>query len=115
MANAVDEVAKSIRGKQAFAVESFAKALRQIPTIIADNGGYDSIQMVQDLKVDILKGKLDSGLDMINGGVTSMKELGITESFRVKEQALMAACEAAELILRVDDVIRCAPRERTRA
>ena len=41
-----------------------------------------------------------------------MKELGITECLRVKEQALFAATEAAEMILRVDDIVKCAPRQR---
>ena len=34
------------------------------------------------------------------------------ESLRVKEQALMSASEAAEMIIRVDDIVKCAPRER---
>jgi T-complex protein 1 subunit beta len=36
----------------------------------------------------------------------------IQECFRSKEQALISASEAAELIMRVDDIITCAPRER---
>jgi len=51
---------------------------------------------------------------MINGKVGCMKKLGVTECFRVKEQALQSAFEAAEMILRVDEIIRCAPRERRR-
>ena len=43
-----------------------------------------------------------------------MKELGVFECLKVKEQALLSACEAAEMILRVDDVITSAPRERGR-
>lgn len=39
MSLAVENLAKTIKGKQAIAIEAFAKALRQIPTIIADNGG----------------------------------------------------------------------------
>ena len=49
---------------------------------------------------------------MFKGCVDNMRELGITECLRVKEQALMSASEAAELILRVDEIIRCAPRRR---
>jgi len=60
------------------------------------------------------EGKLDAGLDMRNGSIASMEELGIRECLRAKEQALMAASEAAEMIMRVDDIIRCAPRKRTR-
>ena len=39
-----------------------------------------------------------------------MEKLGISECLRVKEQALISASEAAEMILRVDDIIKCAPR-----
>lgn len=39
-----------------------------------------------------------------------MAELGITESFQVKRQVLLSASEAAEMILRVDNIIKAAPR-----
>jgi T-complex protein 1 subunit beta len=50
--------------------------------------------------------------DMELGIVGCMKELGITESFVVKRQVLVSAAEAAEMILRVDNIIRAAPRKR---
>ena len=46
MSLAVEEVAKSVRGKQALAIQSYAFALKQLPTIIADNAGYDSAEIV---------------------------------------------------------------------
>lgn len=49
---------------------------------------------------------------MDQGKVADVRELGITESFAVKRQVLMSAAEAAEMILRVDDIIKCAPRRR---
>lgn len=48
--------------------------------------------------------------DMSEGTVGDMAALGITESFQVKRQVLLSASEAAEMILRVDDVIKAAPR-----
>ena len=114
MASACDELAKVTRGKQALAIHSFSKALTQLPVAIADNGGYDAAELVQSLKVDLESGKISSGLNMSTGTVGCMKELGVTEVLRVKEQALMSACEAAELIVRVDDIIRCTPRKRER-
>jgi hypothetical protein len=48
------------------------------------------------------------------GVVGDMKDLGITESFRVKSQVVASASEAAEMILRVDDILKSAPRQRTR-
>jgi len=47
---------------------------------------------------------------MYKGTVADVRELGITESYKLKRQVLLSASEAAELILRVDDIIRCAPR-----
>ena len=44
------------------------------------------------------------------GEIGDMVQLGITESFSVKRQMLLSAAEAAEMILRVDDIIKCAPR-----
>jgi len=49
---------------------------------------------------------------MFKGEVDNMETLGVTEAFRVKEQALVSSTEAAEMILRVDDIVRCAPRKR---
>lgn len=46
MAKAVEELAAKTAGKTALAVEAFARALRQLPTIIADNAGYDSADLV---------------------------------------------------------------------
>ena len=48
--------------------------------------------------------------DMEKGCLGDMVALGITESYKVKRQALVSAAEAAEMILRVDDIIKAAPR-----
>jgi T-complex protein 1 subunit beta len=109
---AVAELAKSVEGKQALAVEAFARALHQLPTIIADNAGYDSAEIVQNLRSAINNGDSEAGLNMYTGEVGNMRELGVTECLRVKEQALVSATEAAEMILRVDDIVKCAPRKR---
>lgn len=44
--------------------------------------------------------------------VGDMEKLGISESFKVKQAVLLSATEAAEMILRVDEIITCAPRKR---
>jgi len=93
-------------------VEAFARALRQLPTIICDNAGYDSAELVTNLRSEIHNGAITSGLNMFAGKVDDMDKLGVTEAFRVKEQALNSATEAAEMILRVDNIVRCAPRQR---
>jgi T-complex protein 1 subunit beta len=49
---------------------------------------------------------------MDTGEVGDMRELGITESFKLKKQVVVSASEAAEMILRVDNILRAAPRRR---
>lgn len=112
MSLAVEDLGKTQEGKQAIAIDAWARAIRQLPTIIADNAGYDSAELTTNLRSAIVNGQEDAGLNMFGGKVDSMEELGITECFRVKEQALVSATEAAEMILRVDDIVRCAPRQR---
>jgi len=112
MAKAVDEVATKTHGKKALALEAFARALRMIPGIIADNGGFDSSELVAQLRAEHYHGNTKAGLDMNQGIVGDMEKLGIVESFRAKQQILLSATEAAEMILRVDDIIRAAPRKR---
>lgn len=112
MACAVLTKANETPGKEAIAMEAYARALLQLPTIIADNAGYDSAQLVSELRAIHTQGASTMGLNMDTGKVGCMKQLGITESFAVKRQVLMSASEAAEMIVRVDNIIRCAPRRR---
>lgn len=97
-------------GKVAMAIEAFARALRQIPTIIADNAGLDGTELVSQLRAAHHKGQHTMGLDIENGSVGDINELAVTESFQVKSKVLLSAAEAAEMILRVDEIIRSAPR-----
>lgn len=113
MAVAILKKAAETAGKEALAMESFARALLQLPTIIADNAGYDSAQLVAELKAGHMQGKNTLGLNMDKGKVECVKKLGITESFIVKRQVLVSASEAAEMILRVDNILKSAPRKRT--
>lgn len=112
MAKAIDDIAKTIPGKKALAVEAFARALRALPTTIADNGGYDSAELVAQLRAAHERGEKEAGLNMTNGTIGNMNELRVIESFKLKHHVLVAAAEAAEMIVRVDEIIRCAPRRR---
>lgn len=40
---------------------------------------------------------------MDKGIIGSMRECGVTESYKLKRQVVLSASEAAEMILRVDD------------
>lgn len=122
MSCAVEEAARRVSGKKAIAVEAFGRALRQIPTILADNAGYDSSDLVSRLRAAHYDGQRDAGLgeltrkvekravcltsgrplhvDMNEGTIGSMRKLGVTESYKLKRQVVVSASEAAEMILR---------------
>lgn len=112
MATVVDDEARKTPGKRQLAMEAFARALRMLPTIICDNAGYDSADLVAQLRAAHVAGTMRAGIDIRDGSVGDMEKLGITEALKLKRQVLLSAAEAAEMILRVDDIIKCAPRRR---
>jgi len=114
MALDIEQLALTEKGKESLAIDAFARALKQIPTILADNAGLDSAELVSNLRNAIYNGSTSGGLDINEACIGDMKELGIYECLRVKEQALIMASEACEQILRVDMTITSAPRQRDR-
>merc|ERR1711998_576130 len=112
MAQAVEQEAAKTTGKVSLAMEAYARALREIPKAVADNGGYDSSLLISELRAVHAEGHHDMGLDMNLGAIGDMAQLGILESYQSKLQSLLSASEAAEMIVRVDDIVKCAPRQR---
>jgi archaeal chaperonin len=98
------EYAETISGREQLAVNAFAEALEVVPKTLAENAGQDSIDALVDLRAAHEK-SLYMGLDVFKGEVTDMYRAGVIEPHRVKKQAIQSAAEAAEMILRIDDVI----------
>lgn len=114
MAAVVDDLGAKTPGKKSLAMAAFARALRQIPTILSDNAGLDSAEIVSQMRAAVAADPdgATAGVDVVSGGAGDMRARGIYEAFKVKAAALMSATEAAEMILRVDDIIKTAPRQR---
>lgn len=98
------DYAESISGREQLAVTAFAEALEIVPKTLAENAGLDSIDSLVDLRAAHEKSTA-MGLDVFKGEVTDMQAAGVIEPKRVKKQALESASDAAEMILRIDDVI----------
>merc|ERR1712139_575930 len=82
MAKAVEELAARTPGKRALAMEGFARALRALPTTIADNAGLDSAELISQLRAK--QGSADAataGIDIMSGDVGDMVQCGIFEAF----------------------------------
>jgi chaperonin GroEL (HSP60 family) len=104
VAKGLKEYAETISGREQLAVSAFAEALEVVPKTLAENAGQDSIDALVDLRAAHEK-SLYMGLDVFKGEVTDMYRAGVIEPHRVKKQAIQSAAEAAEMILRIDDVI----------
>merc|ERR1711991_463673 len=83
-ARAVDELADRTADKSALAMRAFARALRQLPIIIADNGGFDSADLITKLQAAHVGGSTSACLNMETGTIGDALDLHITESFKVK-------------------------------
>ena len=101
------DYAETVSGREQLAILKYAEALEVIPRTLIENAGLDTINLIADLKAAHEDSKF-IGINVFDGKVENMKEAGVIEPLRVKVQALQAAGEAAEMILRIDDMIAAA-------
>jgi archaeal chaperonin len=107
------EVAKRLRkfsekfsGREQLAIRAFADALEIVPKTLAENAGFDPIDILVALRSKHEeKDGISFGVDVFNGKIADAYEMGVVEPLKIKTQAIESAAEAAEMILRIDDVI----------
>ncbi len=105
VARRVREYADSVSGREQLAVEAFADALELVPRVLAENAGLDSIDTLVDLRAAHDDGDEAAGLDVFTGDVVDTFEAGVVESAHAKQQGISSAAEAANLVLKIDDII----------
>ncbi|MCG3218954.1 MAG: thermosome subunit, partial [Candidatus Heimdallarchaeota archaeon] len=107
IAIALRKFADSLPAKQRLAVRAFANSLEIIPRTLAENSGQDPIEIIGELynaHNDPSRGKT-YGYDPVLEKVNDMTTTGTYEPIRVKRQAIDSASEAAQMLLRIDDII----------
>ncbi len=99
--------APGVGGREQLAVEAFAQSLEVIPWALTENGGYDSINTLIDLRGahEGAHPNRNVGVNLVDGKAADMWKLKVIEPLRVKRQALSSAVEVANMVLRIDDVI----------
>jgi len=105
LAKKIREYAKTVSGREQFAVEEFANALEFIPITLAENAGLDPLNILTELKANHDNGNRNVGLNLFTGRVEDTLVQGIIEPMKIKTQAIASATEVAIMILRIDDVI----------
>ncbi|MFQ3318632.1 MAG: thermosome [Natronomonas sp.] len=105
VARRVRDYADSVTGREQLAVETFADALELVPRVLAENAGLDSIDTLVDLRAAHDEGDENAGLNVFTGEVVDTSDAGVVEPAHAKQQALSSATEAANLVLKIDDII----------
>jgi len=105
VAKVLKEYAEKLPGREQLAVMCFAEALEAVPTTLAENAGLDPIDIISALRARHEKGEVWAGVEVHEGKVKNMKEVGVFEPLAVKKQIIKSATEAASMILKIDDII----------
>ena len=105
LATRLRKYAVEVGGREQLAIQVFADALEVIPRALAESCGLDAIDTLVDLRSKHEKKNVGLGIDVYKARVHDLGALGIIEPVRVKKQAIQSASEAAEMILRIDDII----------
>ncbi|WP_265108730.1 thermosome subunit alpha [Halosolutus halophilus] len=107
LARDLREYAANVPGREQLAVEAFADALEVIPRTLAASAGLDPIDAIVELRARHHDGDHAAGLRLEeeSGRIGDVVEGGILEPRAVTERAIASAAEAANVIVRVDEVV----------
>jgi len=98
--------AVKVGGREQLAIEAFADAVDTIPMTLAENAGLDPIDIMVALRAEHERSNSPYlGIDVFDGKIKNMLDLNIVEPLRVKQQVIKSATEAANMILKIDDLI----------
>ncbi|MCL4372153.1 thermosome subunit, partial [Candidatus Marsarchaeota archaeon] len=106
LADELREYSSEVGGREQLAIQKFADALESIPKTLAESAGIDAIDTLVQLrsKHKSKEGKV-YGVDVFRNAVGDMNKAAIYEPTKMKMQSIFSASEAAEMILRIDDII----------
>lgn len=117
----LDDYARTLESREQLAIAEFSEALLVIPKTLALNAAKDATDLIAKMRVfhnaaqkadDESKKELKhSGLDLVNGKIRNNLKAGVLEPAMSKIKSLKFATEAAITILRIDDMIKLAPKQ----
>ncbi|MHA1268836.1 MAG: TCP-1/cpn60 chaperonin family protein [Candidatus Helarchaeota archaeon] len=106
------EIAKELRkfaltfkDKEQYAILNFAKAYENIPAFIIRNSGNSPFDMTLKLKKAHMDNQKYLGYNCDTSKLENMMELGIVDSYEVKQQIIKASSATAQQIIRIDGSI----------
>jgi len=106
LARLLKDHAFQIHGKQQMIMLAYARALESIPRQVAKNAGFDSVNVLNQLRQKHTQGGKWYGVDITQEGICDTFESFVWEPSLIRTNAITAATEAACLILSVDETVR---------
>ncbi len=106
LARQLRSYAVKIGGREQLAVEAFSDALDVVPKTLVENAGHDILDTMVALRA--AHEEEDGhymGVEVHTGDIVDMREKGVLDPVKVKEQAVKTATELASMVLRIDDII----------
>jgi len=100
------DYSRTIAGKEQLLIGAIAKALEIIPRQLCDNAGFDATNILNKLRQKHAQGSCWYGVDIMKENIADNMEACVWEPTVIKINALTAACEAACMILSVDETIK---------
>lgn len=100
------DYSRTIAGKEQLLIGAIAKALEIIPRQLCDNAGFDATNILNKLRQKHAQGNCWYGVDIMKENISDNMEACVWEPTIIKINALTAACEAACMILSVDETIK---------
>ncbi|KAM9966768.1 hypothetical protein ACTFIR_006999 [Dictyostelium discoideum] len=91
-------------------IKAFSKSLEIIPKLLISNAGFDSIILFQHLK-SIHKNNINNNnnnisINLDNGKLCNMIDLGVIESLKGKEIMLKMIIDTVSMIIKIDQLIK---------
>lgn len=119
----LENFATSLSSREQSAIAEFANSLLVIPRQLAVNAALESTDLVAKLRAYHNSSQTKPehkelkwlGLDLVEGKVRNNREAGVLEPTVSKIKSLKFATEAAITILRIDDMIKLAPEQKSKS
>ena len=87
VAEGVRRYASTFSGRDQLAVMAFAAAVESIPLVLAENSGFDPVDVLAALRSKHGQGMKNAGLDISTGEPADMLAKGVIEPLKIKTQA----------------------------
>merc|ERR1711991_38021 len=103
------EASLQIQGKEQLVMQTFAKAFEVVPRQLPENAGFDPTDILNQLRQKHFQDPAGGrwfGVDIENEGICDTYLTNVWEPVQSKINSIMAATEAACVILSVDQTVR---------